>query len=185
MMALSPSIQVSAPETLPLSIAEAKAWMRISLPDDDALIAGLIRTGGDLCEAAIGQHLMARDVAETCAIDPLRWQKLSHGPVAAISLVEAIAPDGSAAAMAVADYQIDISASGDGRVRIVSPGAARQMRVHYRTGLAEDGNGLPESLRQGLLRLVAHLYAARDDARDNGVPGAVLTLWQPWRRVML
>lgn len=184
MAPLSRSINISAPETLPISVVEAKAWMRISLPDEDALIAALIRTAADLCEAYVGKHLMARDIRETCVIEPLCWQKLSYGPVSAINSVEVIAADGGATAMPVTDYQLDISAGGDGKVRVVRAGGGR-MRVHYRAGLADDGNALPESLRQGLLRLVAHLYAARDDARDDTVPTSVLGLWQPWRRVML
>lgn len=52
-------------------------------------------------------------------------------------------------------------------------------------GLAEDWNGIPEPLRQGIIRLVAHLYTHRDDADAGPPPTAVAALWRPWRRLRL
>jgi uncharacterized phiE125 gp8 family phage protein len=67
-------------------------------------------------------------------------------------------------------------------VRISGSTAAR---VAVEAGLAEDWNGVPEPLRQGIVRLTAHLYAHRDAAGDAGPPAAVAALWRPWRRMRL
>jgi hypothetical protein len=43
---------------------------------------------------------------------------------------------------------------------------------------------VPEPLRQGIVRLAAHLYAARGEV-EAVPPAAVAALWRPWRRVRL
>ncbi|MEO7750897.1 MAG: head-tail connector protein, partial [Sphingomicrobium sp.] len=49
---------------------------------------------------------------------------------------------------------------------------------------AEDENGVPEPIRQGVLRLTAHLFSARDGAGGEP-PAAVTALWRPYRRLRL
>jgi hypothetical protein len=51
-------------------------------------------------------------------------------------------------------------------------------------GIALDPNGVPEPIRQGVLRLVGHLFAVRDGA-DGEPPAAVTALWRPYRRLRL
>jgi hypothetical protein len=50
-------------------------------------------------------------------------------------------------------------------------------------GLAVSANEVPEPIRQGILRLVAHLFTARDGTGDP--PAAVTALWRPYRRMRL
>lgn len=52
-------------------------------------------------------------------------------------------------------------------------------------GFADDWNGIPEPLRQGIIRLVAHLYTHRDAADAGPPPTAVAALWRPWRRLRM
>lgn len=178
-------VQPPPAATPALAIADAKAWMRVSVDDDDALISALIAAASDGCEAFVGQLLIARAMTEILPIHAGAWQRLSFGPVRAISGVEGIPADGAPFLLPVDHYQLDVDPQGEGWVRVVQPGAAGRMRVSYIAGMAEAADALPPSVRQGLLRLVAHLYAARDDARDATPPDAVTALWQPWRRMAL
>jgi uncharacterized phiE125 gp8 family phage protein len=57
--------------------------------------------------------------------------------------------------------------------------------VRFRAGLGADWNDVPEPLRQGLIRLVAHFYTHRDAADAGAPPAAVAALWRPWRRLRL
>jgi hypothetical protein len=50
--------------------------------------------------------------------------------------------------------------------------------------MAAQQNDVPEAIRQGVLRLVAHMFASRDG--DGGSPPAAVTaLWRPYRRMVL
>ena len=168
-------VDADLPGTEPVSVVEAKAWLRIEHSTEDALIAGLIRTARTLCEAFTRQALIARGVRETVSACG-DWQRLGVTPVRAITSVTAV---DSAPADGV---ETEIDANGDGWVRVRAP---KQVRVTYFAGLASDWNGVPEPLRQGIIRLVAHLYATRDGSGEAGPPAAVSALWRPWRRMRL
>lgn len=169
---------------LPISLAELKAFLRVTVSDEDALLAGLARAAADMCEAFTGRALLDRAVEEVLAAAS-RWTRLGAAPVRAIEGVAALGDDGGATALAAGAYAIDVDAAGDGWVRVLAAGGAKRVRVSYRAGLAGDPNGLPEALRHGIVRLAAHLYAHREQADRADPPAAVTALWRPWRRLRL
>lgn len=179
------SVREDAPGALAVGLDEAKAWLGVTLADDDGLIEGLIRTAAEMCEAIIGQALIARRVVEIAPIAMGAWTRLGREPVLAVEIVEGLPADGAAFALPSDAYQVDVPGGTQGAVCVLRPGAAGRMRVTYQAGLGVDAEALPDSVRQGLLRMVAHLYAARDDGRDVAPPAAVLAMWQPWRRMRL
>jgi uncharacterized phiE125 gp8 family phage protein len=187
-----------------VSLAEAQAFARIETDDEEALLAGLIRTASGLCEAFLGQVVIARQfqVSIQATSD---WQRLLVTPVRSIDLVETVASDGSRMTMAVDGYAIDVDSKGDGWVRLtrvplpelaavaaltgedrIVPEYFRQgyVSVSGTAGIALTENDVPEPIRQGVLRLVASLFADRDG--DGGdIPAAVTALWRPYRRMRL
>jgi uncharacterized phiE125 gp8 family phage protein len=160
-----------------ISLAEIKAFLRLERDDDDALIAGFIRTATALCEAFTGQWLIARAAEQRIDAVP-GWQRLRAVPIIAITGV------GSAAGQLPPElYDSDIDAAGTGWVRLRSLPQAPV--VQLRAGLGSDWNAIPEPLRQGIIRLAAHLYSHRDAADAGPPPAAVAALWRPWRRLRL
>jgi uncharacterized phiE125 gp8 family phage protein len=166
-----------------VTMSEAQAYVRIETGEEEAVLAGLIRTASALCEAFINQVVIARDF-ELDVPASGAWERLPLTPVRSISEVDAIGDDGSVTPLASAAYAIDIDCSGDGWVRAVLAGGARRLRATGAVGMADEENGVPEPIRQGVLRLVAHLFTARD---DNGgePPAAVTALWRPYRRLRM
>ncbi len=166
-----------------LSLPEVQAFVRVERGEEEALLAGMVRTASALCEAFTNRVLIARPFSETLTVSGA-WQRLTLSPVRSIDSVEGLALDGSAVALAAGAYAIDIDASGDGWVRLIDPGGATRVRVAATAGMASDTNGIPEPLRHGILRLVGHLFASRDG--DLGEPPAAVTaLWRPYRRMRL
>jgi len=127
--------------------------------------------------------VVARDVAEMLSASGT-WQRLSAGPVRAIGTVERIGADGSAVVLGAADYAVDIDAEGGGWVRLTGGASTGRVRVTATVGLASDRNAVPEPLRQGIVRLVGHLFAQRDGGSGEP-PAAVTALWRPYRRMRL
>lgn len=160
--------------------AEVKAYLRIVGSDEDALLERLTASGAALCEAFTGRWLITRPGAEVIAAGP-RWRRLSAAPVRAILGVDALPATGEPAPLAAGDYAIDIDADGCGWVR--TPGQSGRARVRFEAGLAASWAEAPEGLRQGVVRLAAHLYTHRSRTEDAGPPAAVSAMWRPWRRI--
>ena len=167
------------PAVVPVALVEAKAFLRLDDPSEDALIAGFIRSATALAEAFTGQRLIVRDCLD--GILPVRtWQRLAAAPVVAITNVVA-----GGASLPGTAFETDIDLAGNGWVRLVAPDPKTRPQVTYRAGLAADWNGVPEPVRQGIVRLVSHFHAHRDAPDAGGAPAAVAALWRPWRRLRL
>lgn len=167
----------------PLALAEAKAFLHITRDDDDAVLIGHLRSAATLCEQFIGLALLIRPHRETLGV-ARDWQALGAAPVTAITGVQGIAADGATFALPSDAYAIDLSPDGQGRVRVLHPGSASCIELRYLAGMAANWSALPEPLRQGIIRLAAHVHLARDNG-DATPPAMVSALWRPWRRVRL
>ena len=146
----------------------------------------LVASATALCEQFTGQWLVERDYQLVIPASR-EWQRLPLTPVRSIVAAARLAVDGSVASLASADYSIDIDASGDGWVRLNRIAGEGRVRVSGRAGMASGRNEVPEPLRQGILRLVAHLFTTRDGGGGSGgePPAAVTALWRPYRRMQL
>ena len=167
-----------------ITMSEAQAYVRIETGEEEALLAGLIRTASALCEAFINQVAVARDF-ELDVPASGSWMRLPLTPVGAITEVSVVDAGGIASAISAGDYATDIDFNGDGWVRLIADRAEPRLRVTGRVGMAESENGIPEPIRQGVLRLIAHLFTARDGTTGGEPPAAVTALWRPYRRMRL
>lgn len=164
-----------------VTMSEAQAYVRIETGEEEAMLAGLIRTASALCETFINQVVIAREFVEELPASGA-WERLAPSPTRAITAVEGLDEDGLATALQAGDYSVDVDSSGDGWVRVASPVPVRRVRVTGTAGLALSENEVPEPIRQGILRLVAHLFTSRDGS-SGGPPAAVSALWRPYRRM--
>jgi uncharacterized phiE125 gp8 family phage protein len=166
-----------------VTMSEAQAYVRIETGEEEALLAGLIRTASALCEWFLGQTVIARAFAVDVPVTG-SWERLEPGPVQSIASVEAVDASGVSVVLPVTSYSIDVDARGDGWVRIIDAAGATRVRVSGTAGMASDENEVPEPIRQGVLRLVSHLFTARDGDGEEP-PAAVTALWRPYRRMRL
>lgn len=167
-----------------VSLPELKAFLRIAHEEEDALLAGVIRSAESACEAFTGRLLIVRAADEAIAASA-SWSRLGTAPVIAIEAASGLAPDGTETALAADAFAVDIDAAGEGWMRLLRPIDQKRVRVRYRAGLAADAAVVPEALRHGIIRLAAHLYTHRDRPEDRAPPAAVTALWRPWRRLRL
>ena len=164
-----------------VTMSEAQAYVRIETGEEEAVLAALIRTASAVCEDFLNRVVIARgftvDVPGTGC-----WERVPLTPIRSVTTVEAVDASGVSSPMAPSSYSIDIDSSGDGWVR-AEQGAAR-LRVSGTVGMADSENDVPEPIRQGVLRLVAHLFTSRDGPGGDP-PAAVTALWRPYRRLRL
>lgn len=167
------------------ALAELKDWLAITTPRDDGVLTAQLRAALDMCEAFTGTMPLLAQCEELLPASG-DWQKMHASPVQAITSVEGIPAQGARFAIPAPDYALDLDADGTASIRLINMGAATRVAVRFSAGLAADWSGLPESLRQGVLRLAAHQYRQRDNADVAPVPpAAVAALWRPWRRMRL
>lgn len=174
---------------LAVSLAEARDWLRLGPATEDDVVTALIKAASAHCELVTGQMLIVRAVVEERAARS-GWLRLARAPVQDVQ--DVALRDEGALPVVLAREAWELRAEDDGAVavQVLDIGDAASVVVRYRAGLAADAAGVPDALKQGMLRLIQHLYAARDGEKlgagaEAAVPNIVTALWTPWRRVRL
>jgi uncharacterized phiE125 gp8 family phage protein len=184
-------IQADDPTLSPVSLHEAKAWLKEEDSDEqDELITGLIRAAAAWIEERYGIVCLARD--QTFAYPRFGRQLMLHRrPLNSIIAVEYDAADGTAGTLAPADWRIReyaglpalvpaFGASFPGTEEI--PGA---VRVTFNAGYASRAE-VPDGIRQAALHMIAHWFMNREAVTTGPtaeVPQSAKALMQPYRRV--
>ncbi len=169
-------------------LAELKAWLGISRPNDDGLLVNLILTSLDTCEAYTGQTPLSQIVEERMPTRPGRYG-LSSQPVTALIQAEVLAQDGTGSPLASDAFGFELDESGNAAFRLFSDVEGQAVSLQIRTGLASSWDTVPAALKQGLIRLAAFHYRDRDrtggSKNDGTAPASITALWRPWRKVRL
>ncbi len=171
--------EISPSPALAVSLAELKTLLRIDHDLEDALLMGLLRTATDMAETHLGFVLLQREFEQRWTHefdDPVRLQRSPFISVTGASLAgQALIP---------IDYAVAMRAYDEAEISVLAPGIG-ELRVTFFAGMSDSWNGISDSLRFGIMRQAAHLYAHRDAATAVAIPSAVLALWQPYRKVRL
>lgn len=152
------------PVAEPLTIAEAKAHLRLSHDSDDALLAGLIRAAREEVERDTGLALMVQ--SWRLAVDwlpPDLWLPLRRHPLRAVTSVTIYGSEGEASLVSPSHYETDLT-SRPGRLQFLR----RPERLRCMNGIEVDftagydsADEVPQSLKQAMLVLVASWYEFR------------------------
>jgi uncharacterized phiE125 gp8 family phage protein len=183
------TVPVTLPTVEPVSLAEAKAQLRIlpDFTDDDTLVGALIATGRRLVERRLSITLMATQYRATFA-DPLDllsnrhesnwwgWSdtlELSYGPLL-VDGTHPVAITSAGVTVSPANYVVD-SESRPGRIRLSNPGNNSQLVVTYWAGQATAAT-VPPTLKSAILLMVGHLWANREAVLTSGMNAVELPM---------
>jgi uncharacterized phiE125 gp8 family phage protein len=186
-------VPLAAPAQEPVSLADAKAHLRVDIPDDDALISRLITGARSELERGLGRAL----ITQTWTLWLDAWPPgftvpLPLAPVQSIEQVRIYASDDSFSILPATGYLLD----GQGAPpRLIRRGTyAWPQPTRPGNGIAIDvtaGHGsqptdVPAALRIALLVLVGHWYENRQLADVSGgganvLPAMVRDLIDPYR----
>jgi uncharacterized phiE125 gp8 family phage protein len=188
-----PSILLTPPALEPLTLAEAKAHLRVEHNDDNDLITGLVKGARSHVEIATRRALITqrwRLVRDAWPADG----RLGVAPAPLKQLVAAriYHSDGTTQALDLTAFIVDkagatlmLTAGG-----IVAPGRiAAGIEIDLDAGYGDAAADVPEPLRQAIRLLLTHWYENRGIAAVSGEtaarPASVSALIAPFRVLAL
>jgi uncharacterized phiE125 gp8 family phage protein len=189
-------ILTSGPDIEPVSLAEAKAHLRVDGSAEDTLILSLIITSRLHVEAALGLALITQSWSHFLdAWPPGIALALPLRPVQSIEAVKLYAADESVETIPADTYLLDGGATPARLVRRGNlawprpPRAANGIEIALVAGFGDAAADVPAPIRQAILLLVAHWYEHREPvaigAPSTAVPPMVSDLLGPYRWVRL
>ena len=173
----------------PITLTEAKNFLRVDHTNDDTLISALITSARQLCEEYTRRILVTTTIDEYYDKFPTnRYENLSNliylsrGPVSSITSLKYVNEIGSEVTISSSLYITDLI-SEPARVQSVSgwfaaAGVVNQVIVRYVVGTSVSS--IPKPLIQGMMLVISDLYDQRND-RVKRFPTASEYLWNPYR----
>jgi len=190
------SYLLSGPAAEPVTLDDAKAFLRVDTTDEDALVTSLITAARLHIEGISGRALLSqgwRTVLDCWP--PTGVVTLPVGPLLTLTTVTAYDADGNATELATGDVLVAANASppqlflppGFGSAVILRDRQA--VEIDYTAGYGADADDVPAPLRQALLTLVAYWFENRDSVIIAGggsvIPDGFDLLVAPYRQVRL
>ena len=175
--------RVTAPVVEPVSLAEAKAHVRVDNEAEDTLIQGYIATAREWCEDYLDRSLVTQQL--TMKLDYLpaevelpRPPVIASGTATAVVITYTTSISGSTAVLSTASYRVDRDATPG---TIVPPyGEAWPSHIIDRNSVAVtwwagygEAAAVPQRVKNAILMCVHELYVGRG---NGAMPEAAMRL---------
>lgn len=182
------------PAAEPVSLADAKAYLRVGHDGEDELVVSLIAAARSRIEAQTGLAMIERSLRVTldrwtCGTVETRRVQLPVRPVASLTAVRVFDKTG---APATVTERFAPEAGHSGKLVWAAGGfpwprqRMRGIEIDYVAGFGSEPGDVPAGLALAVKRLAAHGYQARDPGSlQDRLPEDVAGLLSPWRRVRL
>ena len=190
-----PSILLSGPSVEPITLADAKLYLRVEHDDDDDLIAALIAGSRIHVEARTRRALITQSWRLVRDAWPASGRlEILPVPLASLTAARIYLADGSTQSIDPSAFIIDKSAApallAFGNGAPPAPGRALAgIEIDVTVGYGAAGTNVPEALRQAIRLLVAHWYENRGVAAIGEtvapLPASVEALIAPYRVLSL
>jgi len=168
------TLRTTPPAIEPVTLAEAKAHLRVDSSDEDTLIGGLV--------AAAVSHLDGQGVLGRAMITQswATWVRnspsvvtLPVGPFQSLTSVEYYDSENALQTSDVANYEVRLA--GDfvtvqPKSGFAWPGAYSRpdaIKITYAAGYGDAAADVPQSIRQAILLLVGHWYENREAVTEG------------------
>ena len=160
----------SAGAGLPVSTAEAKAHMRVSITDDDSLIDGLISAATNDIEKRLRRKLIEETVTYSLDSFPgfAETILLPWAPLQSVTSIAYTDTQGDSQTLSSSYYQVSTSGI-TGRIAPVYgqtwPATYPQLDavvITYVAGYGDEASDVPQNIRMAVKTLVAHWYENRE-----------------------
>ena len=182
---------MDGPAIEPVSLDEAKLWLKISGDEEDDLLRSLIVAARLMVEAEIGQVLLGqtwRLTADACP--PTEQIPVRIGRILGVIAARIFPAEG--AAVPLPTETIEILRNCEPQALIVSqrpvPGRLRAgIEIDLRLGYGEAPADVPEPIRLAIRRLVTLWFEDRGEGSEanDGLTASIRGMLRPFRPVRL
>lgn len=185
---------IGAPAIEPVSLVEAKSWLREDASDEDQLIQGLIVSARMTLEAYTRRFFVTQTWRLVCdawpaSVASTATLEIPFAPFQSVAAIRIYDANDVSQPLAPATYRAPPANLGGRIVFTVAPPlpgrAADGIEIDVSVGYGALATQTPEPLRRAILALVAHWREKRGDDADDVLPRSVAQLAAPFRRERL
>jgi uncharacterized phiE125 gp8 family phage protein len=190
-----PLVLTAAPALEPVSVSEAKDYLRVDSAVEDPVVASLILAARLHIEGALDIAM----VTQSWSLFLDGWPEdgrvsIPLGPLKSVDSVKVYDAEDTAQTVSPQTYAVDLSSLRPRLVRQAgavwpTPGrAANGIEIALTAGYGDTTDKVPQPIRQALLMLAAHWYEQREPVvfeKPDELPHGVADLLKPYRRVRL
>lgn len=198
----------SLPSIEPITTAEAKAFLRVDISDDDTLIDALIKSARQFCEEYTGRTLI--NTTYKLSLDgfiedqvPIkeglyqapymnfykRYIALPRPPLVSVTSVKTFNDSDTESTFASSKYYVDTQRNPgrvvlrDGETFPTDLRVANAVEITYVGGYGAVASNVPSPILVGLREHITYLYEHRGDVEPNlaNFPVIAKQLYQPYR----
>jgi uncharacterized phiE125 gp8 family phage protein len=174
------------PASEPLTLDEARLFLRIDTNDDDALLASLIAASRRLVEQATRKCLMAQTWRFGFDQWPARgFVRLPLSPLLTLVSVTVMDGSGNRIQQGLNDYRINalepVPVVQANATPPVSAAACGGIQIDAQLGYGNTAAQVPQAMRLALLLILDRLYDTRGQG-DSSLPAAAQVLLAPFIR---
>jgi len=190
-----PLVLTAAPALEPVSVSEAKAYLRIDSAIEDPVVASLILAARLHIEGALDIAMVMQSWSLFLDCWPEEGRvSIPLGPLKSVDAVRVYDGHDVAQTVSPESYVVDLSTLRPRLVRrpgTVFPGPGRPangIEIALTAGYGETPDKVPQPIRQAVLMLAAHWYEEREPVvfdRPDELPHGVADLLKPFRQVRL
>lgn len=171
---------VTAPISEPVTLAQAKAFLRVEHAADDGAIAVAISAARQYAEHYLRTALLPQTWDYVVANPESLTVRLSVGPAQSITSLSLTSESGDVSVVNASSYRLSVDGFA---VLLSNVPVAEKMTVRYSAALAATAAEIPAPIIQGILHHMAVMMETRDGMAP--LPMQAMTCYAPFRRVSL
>jgi uncharacterized phiE125 gp8 family phage protein len=161
---------VTPPEVEPVTLAEAKAHLRLDTNTDDAYVSALITAARERVELFLRRALITQEFEYTIDCFTAGEIDLPRPPLQSIEWIKYIDTAGTLQTLPAENYVSDVSSNEIARIALawnhfwpIARSSINAVVIRFVAGYGDSTEDVPQAIRHGILIEIANLYENRED----------------------
>lgn len=168
--------RTAEPEAEPVTLTEAKLYLRVDVENEDSLITHLIKTARQTAEEYLAKSIVTQSWRLQFDFYTPETVNLPRSPVQTVDSVKIIAQDFSETTLSISAYKLN---AGKEQIFFSAAPLGQIIQINYTCGYGLAAN-VPATIKHGILEHVAYMFEKRG---EEELPQNVRKLLAPYKTV--